>query len=136
MTIAGITPHPNEEWMEQMARNLTDTDSGALLHQRFLLHDRDTKFCAGFQPILRTAGVEPVRLPASSANLNAFAERWVRSGKYECLSKPIPFGEASLRGALSEYAAHFHSDRNHQGKADVLLVAKPVADGSVRDQKL
>ena len=73
VTIAGVTPHPNEEWMEQTARNLTDADSGALLHQRFLLHDRDTKFCAGFHSILRTAGVEPVRLPASSPDLKAYA---------------------------------------------------------------
>ena len=133
VTIAGVTPHPNEEWMEQTARNLTDADSGALLHQRFLLHDRDTKFCAGFHSILRTAGVEPVRLPASSPNLNAFAERWVRSVKYECLSKLILFGEGSLRRTLNEYTAHYHSERNHQGKANVLLFPKPGAHGSERD---
>jgi transposase InsO family protein len=134
VTIAGVTLHPNEEWMEQTARNLTDADSGALLHQRFLLHDRDTKFCAGFHSILRTAGVEPVRLPASSPNLNAFAERWVRSVKYECLSKLILFGEGSLRRTLNEYTAHYHSERNHQGKANVLLFPQPGAYGSDRDR--
>ena len=134
VTIAGVTPHPNEEWMEQTARNLTDADSGALLHQRFLLHDRDTKFCAGFHSILRTAGVQTVRLPASSPNLNAFAERWVRSVKYECLSKLILFGEGSLRRTLNEYTAHYHSERNHQGKANVLLFPEPGAHGSERDR--
>jgi transposase InsO family protein len=134
VTIAGVTLHPNEEWMEQTARNLTDADSGALLHQRFLLHDRDTKFCAGFHSIHRTAGVEPVRLPASSLNLNAFAERWVRSVKYECLSKLILFGEGSLRRTLNEYTAHYHSERNHQGKANVLLFPQPGAYGSDRDR--
>ena len=63
MTLAGITPHANEESMEQMARNLTDADNGALLHQRYVLHDRDAKFCAGFQSTLRAGVVDPVRLP-------------------------------------------------------------------------
>ena len=60
-------------------------------------------------------------LPAHSPNLNAFAERWVRSVKEECLSKVILFGERSLRRALSEYVAHYHAERNHQGKSNVLL---------------
>ena len=65
--------------------------------------------------------VEPLMLPAHSPNLNAFAERWVRSVKEECLSKVILFGERSLRRALSEYVAHYHAERNHQGKSNVLL---------------
>jgi putative transposase len=60
-------------------------------------------------------------LPARSPNLNAYAERWVRSVKEECLSKVILFGERSLRRALSEYVDHFHAERNHQGKGNVLL---------------
>ena len=60
-------------------------------------------------------------LPARSPNLNAYAERWVRSVKEECLSKLILFGERSLRRALSEYVEHFHAERNHQGKGNVLL---------------
>jgi putative transposase len=68
-----------------------------------------------------------VRLPASSPNLNAFAERWVRSVKYECLSKLILFGEGSLRRTLDEYTSHYHSERNHQGKANVLLYPEPGA---------
>ena len=134
VTIAGVTPHPNEEWMKQTARNLTDAESGALLHQQFLLHDRDTKFCAGFHSILRTAGVEPVRLPASSPNLNAYAERWVRSVKHECLSKLILFGAGSLLRTLNQYTAHYHSERNHQRKVNVLLFPEPGAHGSERDR--
>jgi transposase len=53
VTLAGVTRHPTEEWMEQMARNLTDVECGALRGQRYVLHDRDTKFCAGFRSILR-----------------------------------------------------------------------------------
>ena len=82
--------------MEQMARNATDERTGCLRELRYVLHDRDTKFCASFRSILRAAGVEPVKLPARSPDLNAFAERWVRSVKEECLSKLILFGEGSL----------------------------------------
>ena len=65
--------------------------------------------------------VEPLALPAHSPNLNAYAERWVRSVKEECLSKIILFGERSLRRALREYVEHYHAERNHQGKSNVLL---------------
>ena len=107
VTLAGITRHPTEEWMQQVARNLTDTEAGALPGQRYVLHDRDTKFCGSFRLIVRAGGVEPLQLPARSPNLNAFAERWVRSVKEECLSKLILVAEGSLRRALNEYVAHF-----------------------------
>ena len=79
--------------MEQIARNATDESSGCLREHRYLLHDRDTKFCASFGSVLRAGGVEPVKLPARSPDLNAFAERWVRSVNEECLSKLILFGD-------------------------------------------
>ncbi|HYI95697.1 MAG TPA: helix-turn-helix domain-containing protein [Bryobacteraceae bacterium] len=75
VTLAGMTRHPTEEWMQQVARNLTDAEGGALMGQRYVLHDLDTKFCAGFRSILRAGGVEPLQLPPRSPNLNAFAER-------------------------------------------------------------
>jgi len=121
VTVAGITQHPNEEWMEQMARNSTDEVSGYLQKHRYVLHDRDTKFCFSFRSILRSSGVQPLALPPRSPNLNAYAERWVRSVKEECLSKLILFGEGSLRRALAEFAAHYHGERHHQGKSNVLL---------------
>jgi transposase InsO family protein len=93
--LAGVTLHRTEEWMKQVARNLTDSESGILSHQRFLLHDRDTKFCSGFRSILLDSGLQPLRLPDRSPNLNAFAERWVRSVKQGCLSKLILFSEVS-----------------------------------------
>jgi putative transposase len=126
VTIAGLTRHPTESWMEQMARNATDESTGCLRELRYVLHDRDTKFCASFRSIMRAGGVEPVKLPARSPNLNAFAERWVRSVKEECLSKLILFGEAPLRRALNEYLAHFHAERPHQGKGNVLLFPEPA----------
>ena len=123
--IAGVTPHPNQAWMMQMARNVTMEEWGLLSPGQYLIHDRDTKFCPAFQQLIDDAGVERVVLPPRSPNLNAYAERWVRSVKEECLSRMILFGEASLCRALNEYLAHYHHERNHQGKGNVLLF--PVA---------
>ena len=111
--------------MEQIARNATDESSGCLREHRYLLHDRDTKFCASFRSILRAGGVEPVKLPARSPDLNAFAERWVRSVKEECLSKLILFGEGSVKRALTQFLEHYHLERPHQGKGNVLLFPSP-----------
>jgi putative transposase len=119
--LAGFTLAPDAEWMKRMARNLTMAGEGMLQGCRYLLHDRDTKFCAAFDEILRFAGIEPLTLPPRSPNLNAHLERWNRSVKEECLSKMILFGEASLQEALSNYVQHFHGERNHQGKGNVIL---------------
>jgi putative transposase len=119
--VAGVTPHPNAAWMIQVARNVTMEEWGCLSPGQYLIHDRDTKFCPAFQQLIDDAGVERVVLPPRSPNLNAYAERWVRSVKEECLSRLILFGEASLRHALHEYVEHYHHERNHQGKENVLL---------------
>jgi putative transposase len=119
--IAGVTPHPNEAWMVQVARNVTMEEWGFLAPGQYLIHDRDTKFCAAFQQLIDDAGVERVVLPPRSPNLNAYAERWVRSVKEECLSRMILFGEASLRHVLTQYIEHYHHERNHQGKGNVRL---------------
>jgi hypothetical protein len=88
---------------------------------RYVLHDRDAKFCAEFRETLAVADMKCLRLPPRSPNLNAFAERWVRSVKEECLSHLILFGERSLRKALTQLQEHYHAERNHQGKNNVLL---------------
>ena len=119
--VAGITQHPNEAWMKQIARNVTMDEWGFLDNCRYLIHDRDTKYCQSFRDIIESGDVKTLPLPARSPNLNAFAERWVKSVKEECLSKLILFGEASLRRTLREYLVHYHVERNHQGKGNVLL---------------
>jgi putative transposase len=119
--IAGITVHPDERWMQQIARNVTMEGAGALQGCRYLLHDRDTKYTCSFRATIESGHVKTLALPARSPNLNAHAERWVKSVKEECLSKLILFGDRSLRRALTEYVAHFHAERNHQGKGNVLL---------------
>jgi putative transposase len=79
VSLAGLTRYPNEPWMQQMARNATDESWGYLDQRRYVLHDRDTKFCASFRTLLSSGGIKPLALPPRSPNLNAFAERWVRS---------------------------------------------------------
>jgi putative transposase len=130
--VAGMTPHPNERWMVQIARNLTMAEWGFLEPGQYLIHDRDGKYCPAFQRIIDDAGVTRVPLPPRSPNLNAYAERWVRSVKEECLSRLILFGEASLRHAVREYVAHYHLARNHQGKSNVLLFPV-VSQGTQRE---
>ena len=130
-TLAGITRHPTEDWMVQMARRAVDPIDGALLPLRFVLHDRDTKFCASFQDTLRSAGFSTPQLASShSPNLNAFAERWVRSIKSECLSKLILFGEASLPRAVTQFIEHHHLECPHQGKGNQLLFPSPIRSPS------
>ncbi len=119
--IAGVTSHPAEGWMKQIARNVTLDGWGFLEGCRYLLHDRDTKYTRSFRAIIEAGLVKTLPLPARSPNLNAYAERWVRSVKEECLSRLVLFSEASLRRALNEFVAHYHAERNHQGRGNVLL---------------
>ena len=95
--IAGIHHQPYGEWMEQMARNLTDAFDGFLRNKPHLIHDRDPLYTRAFGEILKGSGVEPLKLPARSPNLNAYAERFVRSIKEECLDRVVPLGESHLR---------------------------------------
>src|SRR5262245_14150457 len=117
---AGVTPHPNEAWMVQVARNVTMEEWGFLSPGQYLIQDRDGKYCPAFQQLIDAVGLTRVPLPPRSPNLNAYAERWVRSVKEECLARLILFGEASLRHALAEYVEHFHHARNQEGKGNVL----------------
>jgi Integrase core domain len=123
--VAGVTPHPDERWMVQIARNVTMADRGFLSPGQYLIHDRDTKFCMAFQVTMDAAGVQRVVLPARSPNLNAYAERWVRSVKEEAPSRLILFGERSLRHVLSQYGSHYHEERPHQGKGNMILLPVP-----------
>src|SRR5882724_162202 len=126
--VAGVTPHPNAPWMMQIARNVTMEEWGFLSAGQYLIHDQDGKYCPAFQQIIDAAGVKRVPLPPRSPNLNAYAERWVRSVKEEALSRLILFGERALRHALTEYVAHYHHERNHQGQGNVLLFPTSRAD--------
>jgi len=119
--IAGIVPEPHGPWMKQMARNLTDGLDGFLSGCRYLIHDRAGVFSEDFGMILQAVGIESVRLPARSPNLNAFAERFVRSIKESCLDRMVLIGESSLRRATSEFVLHYHAERNHQGLENKII---------------
>jgi transposase InsO family protein len=128
--IAGMTPHPTEAFMAQCARQLTDPMDGFLLGKRYLLHDRDTKFLHGFDWALCASRVEPVVLPPRSPNLNAYCERFVRSITEEVLQQMIVIGEASLRSVIQSYLAHYHHERNHQGRGNQLIVPESSIEHS------
>ncbi len=119
--IAGVTATPNDRFMAQVARNLTDYADGFLCGKRYLVIDADTKFTDKFKRILDDAGVAVVRTAFQAPNMNALAERWVLSVKTECLDKMVLFGERSLRRALREYGVHFHSERPHQGLGNGII---------------
>ena len=126
--IAGITADPDGPWVTQLARNATDAEDGFLRGRRFLIHDRDPLFTDAVRDTLAAAGVTPVRLPASSPNLNAFAERFVRTSKESCVERFVLIGERSLRRAVFEFVAHYHHERNHQG-LDNQLILPPATPG-------
>jgi putative transposase len=130
--VAGVTLHPHTPWRMRVARNVTMAEWGFLAPGHYLIHDRDGKFCPAFQQIIDEAGVTRVPLPPRSPNLNAYAERWVRSVKEECLSMLILCGKASLFHALTQYVGHFHQERTHQGRGNLLLFLAPHHD-SQRD---
>ena len=83
--------------MTQIARNAVDETSACLRVCRYLLHDRDSKFCAAFDEVLQSQGVDCLRLPSQSLDLNAYAERWVRSVKEEC---PVRLDVFTIRDRL------------------------------------
>ena len=133
--IAGIVHNPHGAWMEQVARNLTDAFDGFLLGKTHLIHDRDPLFTAAFVDILASAGVEAVRLPPRSPNLNPHAERFVLSIKRECLRRLILFSEGQLRRACAEFISHYHAERNHQGLGNALMDTDGLAantDGQIQ----
>jgi len=119
--IAGLVSEPNEAWMKQVARNLIDPLAGFLRGTRWLIHDRASLFSEQFGQLLRSAQVEGLRLPARSPNLNAYAERFVRTIRQECLDRMVFFGEAALRRAVEEFVIHYNQERNHQGLASQLI---------------
>ena len=120
--IAGVARDANGLWMGQVARNLSDAAEGFLIGKRYLIHDRDPLFTAEFLQTLGASGVQSVKLPPRSPNLNAYAERFVRTIKESCLERMILFGEGSLRKAVREFVEHYHRERNHQGLGNRLIM--------------
>jgi putative transposase len=128
--IAGIAPKATGLWMSQIGHNLTDPEDAILKGKRYLIHDRDPLFTADFLSMLAEPGVASVKLPPRSPNLNAHAERFVRTIKESCLERMILFGESAVRKATAEFMAHYHSERNHQGLDNALICPEPEHAGA------
>jgi transposase InsO family protein len=119
--IGGIASTANGLWMSQVARNMTDAVDGFFTGKRYLIHDRDSLYTQHFIGMMAMAGIQAVKLPPRSPNLNAYAERFVRSIKEGCLDQMIFFGEDALRTAIREFVMHYHIERNHQGLGNRLI---------------
>jgi len=135
VTIAGIVPQANGHWMKQMGRNLSDPIGGFLRGKRFLIHDRDPLFTQEFKQILRAEGIRSLKTPKRSPNLNAYAERFVWSIKYECLNRFIILGERHLRYLIEEYVQHYHFERPHQGLGNSLIEPSALGQGKIMVQE-
>ncbi len=124
--ILGSTPHPEALFMQQIVRTLTTAEGGAAHAPHVLICDRDRKWSGDVRRRLWDAGIRVVLIPARAPNANAYAERFVRSIKEECLDRLIPIGERHFRRAVPEYVEHDHEERNHQG-LDNRLISSPQA---------
>jgi putative transposase len=132
--ILGSSPHPDEAFMRQVARTLTIADEDRC---GVLICDRDAKWSEPVRNRLRDTGIRLMRTPYRAPNANAYAERFVRSIKQECLDRMIPLGERHFRRAVAEFMAHYHEERNHQGLANELIEGPAVVQrvGRVRRQQ-
>jgi len=123
--ILGSTPHPEALFMEQIVRALTMADDGVVDTPHVLICDRDRKWSGEVRRRLEQAGIRVLLTPERAPNANAYAERFVRSIKEECLDRLIPIGDRHFRRAVAEYVAHYHGERNHQG-LDNRLISGPA----------
>jgi transposase InsO family protein len=119
--IGGVASNANGLWMTQIARNVTDEVDGFFKGKRYLIHDRDPLYTQEFLTMVADVGIESVKLPPRSPNLNAYAERFVRTIKESCLEQMILFGEESLRASIHQFLDHYHLERNHQGLKNRLI---------------
>jgi putative transposase len=132
--IAGVRRDPDGAWVEQIARNLTDPAEGFLVGKRYLVMDRDPLYTEKVQAIFRSGGVMSVRIPARSPNLNAHAERFVRSVREECLNHLIILGERHPRRTLDDYLAHYNTERPHQGIGNQRVRPPPDTKRAANDE--
>jgi putative transposase len=113
--LAGVTDHPSGAWVASMARNLLmDLDDHARRF-RFLVRDRDGKFTAVFDAVFAAAGVEMVKIPPRTPKANAYAERWVRTVRAECLDWTLIWNRRHLERVLPRYLEHYNTGRPHRG---------------------
>jgi len=113
--LAGCTTNPTGGWVTQQARNLSFT--GVFERVRFLIHDRDRKFTASFDEVFRSEGIQVVPTPVRVPKANAYAERFVRTVRTECLDWLLILGRRHLESVLRTYVQHYNTERPHRGLA-------------------
>jgi len=127
---APVKPQPDGEYMRQVVRILTDSDDGFLYGKRYLIHDRDPLYrTAGFHEMLKSSGIEPVKLPSRSPDLNCYAERFVKSVKSECLDHLILSSVKHLEYVIEQYSEYYHHERIHQS-LDRMIEPKHMIDNT------
>ena len=129
--LAGSTRYPDEAFVVQAMRHLADAIEGVLADGSVLICDLDRKWSRAVLEFLEQEGVRIIRTPFWAPNCNAYAERFVRSIKEECLDRVIPLGERHLRRTMAEFVAHYHGERNHQGIGNALIQPLGQASGQV-----
>ena len=123
--LAGCTTNPTGGWVTQQARNLSFT--GLFERTRFLIHDRDSKFAAAFDDVFRSEGIRVIHTPIRAPQANAYAERFVRTIRRECLDWLLILGRRHLECVLRVYTAHYNRERPHHGLALLSPEAKKEA---------
>ncbi|HEX2807547.1 MAG TPA: integrase core domain-containing protein [Kineosporiaceae bacterium] len=127
--LAGITAHPTGAWVTQQARNLLIDLEDRASRFRFLVRDRDTKFTQAFDDVFSAAGVEILKIPPRSPRANAYAERWVRTVRSECLDWILVWNDRHLHRVLTEYVTHYNTARPHRGLGLDIPVPTLCVDG-------
>ena len=113
--ILGVTDHPNSAFVTQVARNLVGDLADRGRSVKFLIRDRDTKFTASFDEVFRSEGIRVIKTPVRSPRANAYAERWVRTVRTECLDWLLVLGQCHLERVLRRYVRHYDQQRPHRG---------------------
>jgi putative transposase len=137
--LAGCTTNPTGAWVTQQARNLSFT--GVFERIRFLIHDRDSKFSAAFDEVFRSEGIDVIHTPIRAPQANAFAERFVRTIRAECLDWLLIIGRRHLERVLRVYAAHYNRERPHRALAleppeSATTIRRPTVGAIERRDKL
>jgi putative transposase len=109
-----VTANPNAAWVTQQARNLLLVLEEQGPRMRFLLRDRDAKFCRSFDDVFRSQGADIVLTPVQAPNANAYAERWIRTVRAECLDWLLIIGQGHLDRTLRVYVEHYNQHRPHR----------------------
>ena len=132
--LAGCTALPTGAWVTQQARQMSWKLDEREIPMRFLIHDHDSKFTEALDTVFESQGVEIVDRPYQAPNANAYAERWVRTVREECLDKLIILSERHLYRMLNAYVAHYNTRRPPQGlDQDSPPGLEPVSpQGSIR----